>query len=197
MYAKKMARGAGETATQTRMLRQGRSSTAGRGGKRVGGSDTRAPDAGLLEDHDVPKLFAILQAKRADKFEAANRLKQTLDSMASDPSLFEQKDLMMVATLYRQRAAEVDKIDNNLTAFQHLYDTHLRDLQARVDKRAAALLDIDAEWHTLSGEPTLREYFAQQQVELHTLIKQAKQLLVTSIVENLGPAVYSTEANHL
>jgi hypothetical protein len=173
------------------MLRQGHSSTSGRGGgpRRAhahGGGGTAA-----LEDHDVPKLFAILQAKRAEKFEAANNLKQTHDSMAADPSLFEAKDLGMVATLYHQRATEVDKIDNNLSAFQHLYDTHLKDLQARVDKRAAALLDIDAEWHTLSEEPALREYFAQQQVELHTLIKQAKQLLVTSIVENLGPAVYS------
>ena len=73
-----------------------------------------------------------------------------------------------------------------------MYDTHIRDLQARVDQRAQALQDIDASLGTLSGEPQLLEYFTRQQAEMQGLIAQAKQLLVSSIVENLGPAVYGT-----
>lgn len=158
-------------------------------------SEAETSDGGLtpLEDHDIPRLFEILQQKRTQKHEAAQRLKQTLDQMAGNPSLFEQKDLMVVATLYKQRATEVSKIDNNLTAFQHLYDTHIKDLQDRVDQRAAALKTIDSEFGTLSGEPDLLEYFTQQQADMHGLIVKAKQLLVSSIVENLGPAVYGAE----
>ena len=161
---------------------------AGDGGSVLSSADA----ASTLENHDIPQLFEVLQSKRADKQASADRLRQTLDEMASNPSLFEPKDLTLVASIYKQRAAEVGKIDNNLNAFQHLYDTHIRDLQARVDQRAQALQDIDASLGTLSGEPQLLEYFTRQQAEMQGLIAQAKQLLVSSIVENLGPAVYGT-----
>jgi hypothetical protein len=139
--------------------------------------------------NDMPKLFGILEEKIEGKRQHLEGLKNTLDFMVKNPDLFQKDGLLKVATVFRQRVEEYELLCNNFQSFQHLYTTHIKDMETTVQRRADALKQVDKEFGSLSAEPELCNFFAEDQATLTLLVAQARDMLMEKIVHNLGAGV--------
>jgi hypothetical protein len=153
-------------------------------------------DDSVIVGHNVPQLFDIIEAELASRAGHLEKLKHTLMAMQAAPDVFDKGNLIKVATVYQRRAAESEALKKDLSAIQLLYNTTVKTLELRIQKKAKLLAKVDEDHGVLSKEQELCDYFAEEQAMLATGLAETKDKLVQMACSKLGPKVLQHMQGH-
>jgi capsule polysaccharide export protein KpsE/RkpR len=144
-----------------------------------------------MEEHDVDELFRMLDSEIAARGERVEKLQRTVHAFKRADQLFDAGNIAKVESVLAKRQEELRVLCRDVEAAKNLFSATVQGLEEKIRSKEAVLLAVDEELGTISGEEELLQHFAQEQAQLKDGILRAKDTLVRTICNKLGPTLFA------